>query len=157
MASLNDSRLEMMLPQECIAPVSAATSYLVGLLILFWVVVVIIVLSLISPYSCFTLFRPRGHCLERAASKQWGKATPQPERGSASRGLLRQQSTIEDMCSYAAGKTQGDTRPSLCEPLLVDSDQHHGGELELEETLANEGQPGEGSGEANANRGVSRG
>ena len=47
---------------------------------------------------------------------------------------------------------QGDTRPSLCEPLLADSDQHHGGELELEETLVNEGRPGEGSGEADAKR-----
>ena len=43
-------------------------------------------------------------------------------------------------------------RPSLCEPLLVETDQHHQGEVELEETLVNEGEGGEGSGEANTKR-----
>ena len=43
-------------------------------------------------------------------------------------------------------------RPSLCEPLLAETDQHHEGEVELEETLVNEGEGGEGSGEANTKR-----
>ena len=41
-------------------------------------------------------------------------------------------------------------RPSLCEPLLAETDQNHEGEVELEETLVNEGV--EGSGEANTKR-----
>merc|ERR1711974_92342 len=44
------------------------------------------------------------------------------------------------------GATEGDMRPSLCEPLLAENVQHHRGELELEET---DGQGVEGSGEAN--------
>ena len=43
-------------------------------------------------------------------------------------------------------------RPSLCEPLLAETDQHHEGEVELEETLVNEGEGVEGSGEANTKR-----
>ena len=46
-------------------------------------------------------------------------------------------------------------RPSLCEPLLAETDQHHEGEVELEETLVNEGEGGEGgegSGRANTKR-----
>jgi len=142
LASINDSQL--ILPQECIAPVSPTTSYLLpGLLIVFWAAIVIIVFYLISPYSCLALFR--GYCLERLPLKQWGKTTPEPERGT--RGILRQQSTIEDMCSYATGKTQGETRPSMCEPLLAENDQHR--EVALEETPVDDAQVGE---EANTKR-----
>ena len=36
---------------------SPTTSYLVGLLVVFWVAVVLVIFSLISPYSCAALIR----------------------------------------------------------------------------------------------------
>ena len=47
---------------------------------------------------------------------------------------------------------QGDTRPSLCEPLLAETDQHCQGEVALEETPVNDAQVGDASEEANTKR-----
>ena len=49
--------------------------------------------------------------------------------------------------NFISSLIQGDTRPSLCEPLLAESVQHHQGELE-----AADGEGVEGSGEGNTKR-----